>query len=136
MERRSYLAAIGSTAAVVASGCLGVLADDYDVGMTPTAFEPMEITVEPGDTVVWKNTSSRGHTVTAYGNVIPDEAAFFATGGFDTEADARDAWNTGGEDGIMPIGGTYSHTFEVPGRHEYFCIPHERESMVGTVIVE
>jgi len=137
MERRAYLAGMGSVAALGMAGCLGFLEEDYDVGMSPTDFEPRDLTVEVGTTVVWKNTSSRGHTVTAYENAIPDEASFFATGGFDSEEAARDAWNTGRDnDGIIGPSETYEHTFEVPGRFDYFCIPHESESMAGAIVVE
>lgn len=136
MDRRAYLASVGG-AVVGLGGCLGFLEDDYDVGMTPTDFDPRTVTVDVGSEVVWKNTSSRGHTVTAYEGSLPDGAEFFATGGFETESAAREAWNTGrDDDGILDVGETFSHTFEVPGRHEYLCIPHESENMVGTVVVE
>lgn len=135
MNRRAYLASVTGVA-VASSGCLGLFEDDYEVGMSPMAFEPETLTVEPGTTVVWKNTSSRGHTVTAYENAIPGDAEYFATGGFETQAAARDAWNTLGEDGIIGPGQTFSYTFEIPGQYDYFCIPHETEGMVGSVVVE
>lgn len=136
MHRRAYLGTVAGSCVAVLGGCLGFLEDDYDVGMSPMDFEPQSLTVEVGTEVVWKNTSSRGHTVTAYTGGIPEGAAFFATGGFESESAARDAWNTGGEDGIIGPGNTFSHTFEVPGRHDYFCIPHESENMHGAVVVE
>jgi len=123
---------------VVLAGCAGgdaSAADDYDVGMTAVAFDPTELTVAVGDTVVWANTSSRGHTVTAYDSGIPDGADFFASGGYDSTAAARDAF--GSElGGLIESGDTWSHTFEVPGEYEYLCIPHEASGMVGTVVVE
>ncbi|GAB3681157.1 plastocyanin/azurin family copper-binding protein [Salinarchaeum chitinilyticum] len=134
MHRRAYLAGVAG-AAVATSGCLGLF-DDYDVGMSPTDFEPRTLTVEAGTEVIWKNTSSRGHTVTAYENAIPEEASFFATGGFESQSAARDAWNTLGEDGIIGPGQTFTHTFEIPGRYDYFCIPHESEEMYGSIVVE
>lgn len=137
MDRRAYLAGIGTGIAAAVGGCLGFLEDDYDVGMSPTDFEPQKLTVDVGSTVVWQNTSSRGHTVTAYEGALPAGAAFFATGGFDSETAARDAWNTGREnDGIIGPGEQYEHTFEVAGRHDYFCIPHESEEMFGAIVVE
>ncbi|WP_248516135.1 cupredoxin domain-containing protein [Salinarchaeum laminariae] len=135
MHRRAYLASVGGAIAAT-SGCFGLFEGDYDVGMSPTDFEPQTLTVEAGTEVVWKNTSSRGHTVTAYENAIPADAAYFATGGFESQAAARDAWNTLGEDGIIGPGQTFSYTFEIPGRYEYFCIPHESEKMFGSVVVE
>ncbi|MBB6645933.1 plastocyanin/azurin family copper-binding protein [Halobellus ruber] len=138
VSRRRALAAIGTAAVVGVAGCAGGGAsaqDDYDVGMTAVAFDPVEITVSAGDTVVWANTSSRGHTVTAYDSGIPEDATFFASGGYDSTAAARDAY--GSElGGLIESGASWSHTFEVPGEYEYFCIPHEASGMVGTVVVE
>ena len=138
VSRRRALAALGSAVAVGLAGCAGggaSAADDYDVGMTAVAYDPVEITVAVGDTVVWANTSSRGHTVTAYDSGIPDDAEFFASGGYDSTTAARDAF---GSDlgGLIDSGDTWSHTFEVPGEYEYLCIPHEASGMVGTVVVE
>ncbi|WP_394324841.1 plastocyanin/azurin family copper-binding protein [Haloarcula vallismortis] len=82
----------------------------------------------------WLNTSKQGHSVTAYEDDIPDEADYFASGGFDTEQAARDNWgNSSG--GTMFEGDDFTHTFEVLGEYAYFCIPHERAGMVGTVVV-
>jgi plastocyanin len=137
MQRRAYLAGAGAAVVAGLGGCLGFLEDDYDVGMSPMAFEPRELTVEIGSTVVWQNTSSRGHTVTAYEGAIPEDAKFFATGGFDSEQTARDAWNTlTDEDGIIGPGEQFEHTFEVAGRHDYYCIPHETEGMTGAIVGE
>jgi plastocyanin len=72
--------------------------------------------------------------VTAYESGIPDEAAYFASGGYDSEEAAREAWTN--LEGAITSGDTYEHTFEVPGTYHYFCIPHERGGMVGTVTVK
>ena len=141
MDRRSYIATLGTAAAtwsgVGLAGCLALGADEdgeYDIGMTANAFDPDAYEIAVGETVVWRNTSSRGHTVTAYEGAIPDDAAYFASGGFASEAAARDAWN---DDfgGNIPQNDTYEHTFEVPGTYEYACLPHERGGMVGTIVV-
>lgn len=132
MDRRTFLAGT----AVFAGGCLGRGAsEDYDVGMTLDAFDPVEVTVPAGTTVVWKNTSSRGHTVTAYEGSLPEGADYFASGGFESEAAARGAWQSD-EGGILYGGETFEHTFEVPGTYGYVCLPHERDNMTGTVVVE
>ncbi|WP_435182694.1 cupredoxin domain-containing protein [Halobellus sp. EA9] len=136
VSRRRLLAGLGAAAATGLAGCSGVgAADDYDVGMTAVAFDPVEITVSTGETVVWRNTSSRGHTVTAYDSAIPEDAEFFASGGYDSTEAARKAF-TSELGGIIESGKSWSHTFEVPGEYEYFCIPHEQAGMVGTVVVE
>jgi plastocyanin len=136
MDRRTFLAGASAVGITGLAGCtaLGSGEDDYDIGMTAVAYRPPSLTVEVGDTVVWKNTSARAHSVTAYEQGIPDEAAYFATGGFDSEQAARDAWD--GAAGAINSGDVYEHTFEVPGVYEYFCIPHETGGMVATVEVE
>ncbi|QCJ47867.1 MULTISPECIES: cupredoxin domain-containing protein [Haloprofundus] len=136
MNRRAFLAAAGATGLTALAGCNGVSGqgDDYDVGMTATAFDPPEVTISVGEEVVWQNTSTRDHTVTAYENSIPEEAEYFATGGFENEQAARDGWRD--LEGALNNGDTFAHTFEVPGRYEYVCIPHETGGMVGTVVVE
>jgi plastocyanin len=35
----------------------------------------------------------------------------------------------------MYEGDDFTHTFETVGEYAYFCIPHERAGMVGTVVV-
>jgi plastocyanin len=143
MNRRAFLAATGSLSAAGLAGCFGVggePAGEYDVGMSSDAFlpeaYPQEGAIEVGETVVWKNTGSRTHTVTAYEGALPEGAAYFAAGGFDSEEAAREAWSSmGGERGAVESGTTYEHTFEVPGEYRYFCIPHEKTGMVGTITV-
>jgi plastocyanin len=133
MRRRRFLAAAGAAATAPLAGCTALgSGDDFDVGMTAVAFDPAEVTVSAGETVVWRNTSSRMHTVTAYEELLPDGADFFASSGTPDEATARAEWR----DAPIRSGESYSHAFEVPGRYEYFCIPHERAGMVGTVVVE
>ncbi|WP_435348981.1 plastocyanin/azurin family copper-binding protein [Haloarchaeobius sp. HRN-SO-5] len=138
MDRRTFLASAG---AVALSGCLAVSStartdctSGCDVQMSASAFRPAEHEASVGDTVVWKNTSSKAHTVTAYENAIPDEATYFASGGFDSESAARDAW-FGSRGGAIPSGESFEHTFEVPGTFNYVCIPHERGGMTGKIVV-
>ena len=138
MKRRRVLAGVGGVTLGLA-GCTGVLGqgcsdEDHDVGMTPTAFEPRELTVDVGTTVRWLNDSDRAHTVTAYGGQLPEGADFFASGGYDSTKAARDAWSDGG--GAIYTCESFEHTFEVPGEHHYFCIPHERAQMAGKIVVE
>ena len=137
MERRRYLAGVGTTVALSLGGCLGLSSgkENFDVGMSPASFNPPEITVSVGEEVVWENTSSRAHTITAYEGGIPDDAAFFATGGYESEDAARRAWNDS-LGGGLEAGERFSHTFEVAGEYQYFCIPHEQGGMRGTVVVE
>ena len=131
-RRALQLGVVGAAGGL--AGCLGGDAG-YDIGMTAVAFLPQVFTVAVGETVTWRNTSSRGHTVTAYDDAIPDGAAFFASGGYSDTASAVAGF--GAELGGM-IGSSeeYAHRFETPGRYEYYCIPHEQAGMVGTITVE
>jgi plastocyanin len=72
-------------------------------------FDPKEINVAPGTTVRWVNYGQERHTVTS------------RDGLFDS--------------GPMSPGSTYSVTFQRPGTYRYFCRPHEKMGMVGTVVV-
>ncbi|VTT87458.1 Halocyanin [Halorubrum sp. DM2] len=140
MYRRRFLrraGAVGSAAATVGlAGCAGVGGEpDYDVGMLASAYEPRQVTVAVGDTVAWMNTSARAHTVTATEGGIPDAAEFFASGGFDDYATAKEAWDAD-FGGILESGDRFEHTFTVPGAYEYVCIPHREGGMYGTVVVE
>ena len=107
---------------------------DHVVEMNAVAFEPAELTVSQGDTVAWTYNAGDAHNVVAYEDEIPDDAGYWASGGFDSEEAARAGWENG--QGAVQSGQSYVHTFETTGTHEYFCIPHEAAGMVGSVIVE
>jgi len=139
-DRRAMLQMSGVALAGAVAGCGGSSSQPTEtsadgnrrVEMTDGLnFEPEETTVSVGDTVVWETTGSVPHSVTAYEDELPEGASYFASGGFDSESAARDAY----PDGSVKEGETYSHTFETTGEFAYFCIPHE-SSMLGTVIVE
>ncbi|MFB6354775.1 MAG: plastocyanin/azurin family copper-binding protein [Halobacteriales archaeon] len=152
-DRRGVLKRIGTVASVAVSGSLagcgsggggnggdgngggnGGGSSGPTVDMTDElVFDPKSITVSVGDTVTWENVGSIGHTVTAYEDKIPQGADYFASGGFDSEQAARDAYP---DQGNIPAGESYQHTFETAGEFGYFCIPHELNGMTGTVVVE
>jgi len=135
MERRAFLRTASTVAAIGVAGCIGSgESPEYDIGMGAVAFRPQRFTVEPGTTVTWLNTNKQGHSVTAYEDSLPEGAAYFASGDFDSEEAARESWgNSSG--GTLFEGQQYSHTFEVRGEYPYLCIPHERSGMVGTIVV-
>jgi plastocyanin len=135
MQRRAFLSALAGASAAGLAGCLGSgRSIEHDIGMSANDFLPGEFEVGVGETVTWANTGSRSHSVTAYREAIPERAEYFASGGFDSEQAARNAWFGKGE-GVISSNETYEQTFEVPGRYEYFCIPHEPAGMVGTIVV-
>lgn len=138
MHRRRFLRRTGALGTAGASiglaGCTGVGGDPgFDVGMMASEFRPAEITVAVGDTVVWENTSARTHTVTA--SRLPNEAEYFASGGYDDYETALTKWENDFGGGLETRD-RFSHTFTVPGTHHYVCIPHLTGGMVGTVTVE
>ncbi|NBC27849.1 MAG: halocyanin [Bacteroidetes bacterium] len=96
------------------------------VGMTNTMkFDADTVRINVGEMVEWKNSSLLAHSVTGDpaessvegSAVLPDGAKPFDSGMMDPEE-------------------TFTHTFEVPGTYQYFCIPHEGAEMFGWVIVE
>lgn len=105
------------------------------VDMTAVAFEPKEITVSAGDTVAFVHRGGEAHNVLAYADEIPSDAPQWNSAGADSEAAAVEAWNAEKRGGVVS-GQAYVRTFETPGEHEYYCVPHEMAGMVGTVIVE
>ncbi|WP_253738846.1 DUF5059 domain-containing protein [Halohasta salina] len=107
---------------------------DHVVDMQAVAFEPKELTVSQGDTVAWNHAGGEAHNVVAYDGEIPDGAAYWASGGFESEDAAVEGWENG--QGAVQSGQSYVHTFETTGEHNYYCVPHEMAGMVGTVIVE
>ncbi|MFB6223323.1 MAG: plastocyanin/azurin family copper-binding protein [Haloarcula sp.] len=97
-------------------------------------YEPEQIQVAAGTTVTFENVGSIGHTVTAYEDKIPDGAAYFASGGFDSEQAAKDGYSSG-QKGNIPESESYEVTLETTGTYEYYCIPHEMNGMVGKIKV-
>jgi plastocyanin len=72
------------------------------------AFSPATVTIKAGDTIVFKNFDSVGHTATQNG------------GGFDTE--------------LLGQGQSKAITFSQKGTFDYHCTPHPY--MTGTIIVD
>ncbi len=83
----------------------------------PYAFEPAEVTIEPGTTVRWVHTHDVFHTITS--------------------TDSHEEHNPNGEfDASMSSeGDTFEHTFEEAGTFHYYCKPHTG-FMFGTITVE
>ena len=89
------------------------VADDVaEVEMGLASFEPAEITVAAGTTVIWVNDSGVEHTVTAGTRGNP-------TNLFDE---------------TVSTGDSFSYQFDEPGTYQYFCDIHP--GMDGVVAVE
>lgn len=132
-DRRTVLHGLGTALAAGTAGCSGNGGTGQNtVEMTDDlVFDPKTLEVSVGTTVTWTNVGSVGHTVTARDGGIPEEAEYFASGGFDSESAARDDMS----EGLIREDESYEHTFEVAGTYDYVCIPHESAGMTGTVRV-
>jgi plastocyanin len=82
----------------LADGGTRVLMVDNEPDLTNWHFEPAEVTVPVGSTVVWHNKGKEEHSVTA------DNKSF--------------------DSGWKPKGGNYQRTFTRPGTYAYHCAPH------------
>ncbi|MFT4946597.1 MAG: plastocyanin [Natronomonas sp.] len=147
LRRRRLLRGIGGLSAVSLTTGLAGCSTDGDSGPDSDArddppssvlvemtddltFEPETVDVSVDGTVTWENVGAVAHSVTAYSESIPADAAYFASGEFETESDANQQYP---EVGSIGRDETYEHTFETAGTYEYYCIPHESGNMVGTV---
>lgn len=98
----------------------------YVVEMYDFFYDPPGLLLEPGDRVAWillEDHLADGHSATAY---HPDHDKFLRV------PEDAGPWSTS----LMDAFGEWEElTFEVLGVHDYFCIPHETEGMVGRIIV-
>ena len=78
----------------------------HEVTIDAFAFEPAVVSVDRGDTIVWRNDDPVPHTVTAPGS-------------FDS--------------GAIAPGGRWRYTAAIRGRHEYICSFHPM--MKGLLVV-
>ncbi|HTW88402.1 MAG TPA: plastocyanin/azurin family copper-binding protein [Candidatus Binataceae bacterium] len=103
------------------------LAATVEVKMTdtPPVYIPKQVTIHVGDTVKWVNTAQTLHTVT----FDPAKAVNKANVQLPAGVAPFDS-------GFMMPGQDFSHTFTVPGEYKYFCIPHEKDGMIGFVTVK
>lgn len=137
-SRRTVLRRSGSVLTAGISGIAGCLGgggpSEPIVTMTSDLrFDPVEITIEPGQQVTWENKSPAPHTASSYDESLPEEAAYFASGGYESERAVRQSTSSRG---FLERGETYSHTFDITGTYRYFCLPHEENRMIGRVVVE
>ncbi|MFN3337597.1 MAG: cupredoxin family copper-binding protein [Thermomicrobium sp.] len=102
-ERSGYGPVLTQTPTVVVSPSPTTV----EVRIVNFGFEPAELTVAAGTTVIWRNDSPTTHTVTA------------KNGAFDS--------------GLLEAGQTFSFMFREPGTYEYWCTLHPE--MLGRVIV-
>jgi plastocyanin len=97
-----------------------VLAADHAVSIVGRTYEPAQITIVPGDKIVWTVTESIGepHSVTS---------------GEPGAADSGDMFDSGIE-GLKDNGQRFEWAFPNPGTFDYFCTVHPTQ-MTGQVLV-
>ena len=76
---------------------------------SPNRFAPTEIVVAPGTTVTWRS-----------------------VGGSHTTTSESGLWDSVDR---LPVGESYSFTFNDVGEYGFFCRPHQDQGMAGKVIV-
>lgn len=100
--------------------------DGATVDMTAGgSFNPREVTIKAGDSILWKNSSKEIHTVSAdSARALKKESVSLPSG--------ANSFHSGE---IQP-GKTWRTTFSVPGTYKYVCTLHENRGMTGVVIVK
>ncbi len=77
------------------------------------SFQPKNLSINSGDTVVWK-WKSNNHSTTSDNTTGPE------------------TWDSG----ILNAGAVYSRVFTTAGTYNYHCIPHRSLGMVGSITVK
>jgi plastocyanin len=111
MRRLLKLATLSLVALLFFAPAAWSQGQEVTVRMEDNFFDQANITVQPGTTVTWVQSGNNPHTTTSYDGL----------------------WDSGMIEGSS--GGTFSYTFEEPGRYDYYCIPHESMGMIGSVTV-
>ena len=81
---------------------------------TQECYIPYQVTINPGDEIVWSNDDTAAHTVTSGTFLLMVNDGLF-------------------DSSLFMAGTTFSHTFDTLGEYDYFCMVHPW--MVGQVFV-
>ncbi len=107
--------ALAGTAAL--KGCSsGGVPGTNEVFMQAIAFDPMEITIQAGESVTWTNQDFVPHTATSGNPEDTDLGSIF-------------------QSALLGQGGTFTHTFNDAGEFVYFCEVHPVMMRDAKVIV-
>jgi plastocyanin len=106
--RNFALGAMGIVVAIAMSAAGPVYAADTEVKIDNFTFNPQQITVKAGTTVVWINHDDIPHTIVSKTFIFKSKA--------------------------MDTDDKFSFTFTTPGAFAYFCSLHPH--MTGTIVVE
>lgn len=105
-----FVALVGPPSPAPAAEGARVQMVDNEPDLTNWHFDPAEVTVPAGSTVVWVNTGKEEHTVTS-------------------DPESREKFDSG----YTKRGASWQRAFARPGRYSYHCAPHPW--MKGTVVV-
>jgi len=98
-------------ALVVLASVACAWAAEHHVGVQDSFFEPPQLAINVGDTVIWTEFGGQDHTVTS------DDGLF---------------------DVVLPFGEIFSYTFQQAGTYPYYCDNHGGpggEGMSGSIVV-
>jgi len=90
----------------------------------PPMYKPMKVAIKVGQTVEWVNNAQTLHAVTT----DPDSAQKPGDVASPPGAPPFDS-------GFMKPGMTFDYKFTVAGTYKYVCLPHEKDGMIGYVVV-
>jgi plastocyanin len=108
LTRTLALGAMAGLVAAIMAAVSPARAANIEVKIDNFTFNPQQITVKAGDTVIWVNHDDIPHTVTS-------KTMAFRSKALDTDD-------------------KFSFTFATPGKFDYFCSLHPH--MTGTIVVE
>jgi plastocyanin len=91
---------------------------------TPPRYIPEDLKISVNTTVEWKNTTKGIHDVSTEASDAQNKNDVHLPSGakpFDS--------------GFLTPGQIWKHKFTVPGHYTYFCLPHEKDRMIGHIDV-
>jgi plastocyanin len=88
-------------------------------------YNPSQVTVQVGQTVIWRNNHDEAHTVTCDLEKVENDQLISLPEG----AQSFDS-------GDIRAGDTFRMSFSVPGTYRYVCLHHEDHGMAGTILVQ
>lgn len=95
------------------------------VEMRFLSFDPEEVHLRVGESVLWRNESLLAHTVTCDPAELDDPSLIERPEGAQPFHSGR-----------LGRGDEFRWRFEVPGLYRYVCLPHRDVGMAGRVVVE
>lgn len=92
-------------------------------------FDPPQVTIKTGQTIIWENASQMPHTATCDPAQNPVEKSHPE---YIQLPPGAEPWGSK----MLQPGDSFSYTFTVAGEYHYICIPHVMSGMRGTITVQ